>query len=495
MQVDEQVLTRTIKRFRERRILLPTFAQMHDPQLVPEKIKQQLKNLGLWDIDPVNLFRITWKNEPVERGGLYNRGNWIEFPSALTGVDARIIGLFGKFFPTGAHKVGAAYGCLIPKLVSGQFDPTRHKAVWPSTGNYCRGGAFDSALVGCTAVAILPEEMSRERFAWLKEIGAEVIPTPGCESNVKEIYDKCWEIRRTRPDCVIFNQFEEFGNAAWHYHVTGKSIGEIFDRLEEPSPDPSLQGRGTGLRLSGYVSATGSAGTIAAGDFLRTVHPHVRVVATEALQCPTLYQLGFGGHRIEGIGDKHVPWIHNVRNTDMVAAIDDEQCLSLFRLFNDPVGQTLLNHHVGDDVIQKLPLLGISGICNLVAAIKTAKYYDMDGRDVIFTCLTDSSALYGSRLEELAAQHGKYTSEKAAYDQARYLDGIVTDHLRELTYFDRKALHNFKYFTWVEQQGRTADELRELWQPEFWERTFAQVEEWDRQIESFNEQTGVLEVL
>jgi hypothetical protein len=202
MRVNKETLSRTINRFRERRILLPTFAQMRDPNLVPDKIKQRLKNVGLWDIDPANLFRITWKNEPLESGGQFNQGNWIEFPSALTGVEARIIGLLGKFFPTGAHKVGAAYGCLVPKLVSGQFDPTKHKAVWPSTGNYCRGGAFDSALVGCTAVAILPEEMSRERFAWLKEIGAEVIPTPGCESNVKEIYDKCWEIRRTRPDCV-----------------------------------------------------------------------------------------------------------------------------------------------------------------------------------------------------------------------------------------------------------------------------------------------------
>jgi hypothetical protein len=208
-----------------------------------------------------------------------------------------------------------------------------------------------------------------------------------------------------------------------------------------------------------------------------------------------LYQLGFGGHRIEGIGDKHVPWIHNVRNTDMVAAIDDEQCMSLFRLFNDPAGQTLLNQRVSDDIVQKLPLLGISGICNLVAAIKTAKYYDMDGQDVIFTCLTDSSALYGSRLEELATERCRYTPELAAYGRARYLDGIVTDLVRELTYFDRQALHNFKYFTWVEQQGRTTDELRELWAPEFWERTFAQAEEWDKQIESFNNRTGVLDLL
>lgn len=480
MQVNEEVLKRTIDRFRERQILLPTFAQMRNPSSAPEKIQQRLKGVGLWDVDPANLFRITWKNEPVEQGGLFNEGNWIEFPSELTGVDARIVGLLGKYFPTGAHKVGAAFGCLIPKLVSGQFDPTNHKAVWPSTGNYCRGGAFDSALVGCTSVAILPEEMSRERFEWLKEIGAEVIATPGCESNVKEIYDKCWEIRRTQPECIIFNQFEEFGNPIWHYHVTGSMIQEVYEKI---APD---------CHLAGYVSATGSAGTIAAGDKLRTLHPEIRVVAVEALQCPTLYQFGFGGHRIEGIGDKHVPWIHNVRNTDMVAAIDDEQCLSLLRMFNEPEGQEHLAKTLGSDFVSKLPQIGISCICNVVAAIKTAKYYDMGSKDVIFTCLTDSSDLYASRLEELTEEHGPYTSENALYDSARYLDGISVDYMRELTYHDQKSLHNFKYFTWVEQQGRSAEELRELWQPEFWEQTFAQVDEWDKQIESFNEQTGVL---
>ncbi len=483
MQINEEVLARTVERFRERKILLPTFAQMRDPSGVPAKITRRLREVGLWDIDPVNLFRITWKNEPVERGGLFGDGTWIEFPSSLTGVDARIIGLVGKFFPTGAHKVGAAFGCLVPRLVSGQFDPTRHKAVWPSTGNYCRGGAFDSSLLGCTAVAILPEEMSRERFEWLKEIGAEVIATPGCESNVKEIYDKCWEIRRTQPECVIFNQFDEFGNPIWHYHVTGSMIEEVFGRLPEDN------------RLAAYVSATGSAGTIAAGDMLRTLHPDMRVVATEALQCPTLYQLGFGGHRIEGIGDKHVPWVHNVRNTDMIMAIDDEQCMALLRLFNEPAGREQLSRNVDAALIERLPWLGISSICNLVSAIKTAKYYEMDGRDVVFTCLTDSTELYSSRLQELTDERGPYTPEQAVYDRARYLDGVTVDYLRELTYHDRKALHNFKYFTWVEQQGRSVDELRELWQPEFWEQTFGQVGEWDRQIEAFNERTGVLDLL
>ena len=478
-QVNEEVLQRTIARFRERHILLPTLAELRNPTTVPDPIQHRLSQVGLWDVDPANLFRITWRNEPVEYGGRYNAGNWIEFPQALTGVPARIVGLVGKWFPTGAHKVGAAFGCLVPRIVTGQFDPTTQKAVWPSTGNYCRGGVFDSALVGCDAVAILPEGMSRERFDWLRKMGAEVIATPGCESNVKEIYDQCWEIRRTRPECVIFNQFEEFGNPIWHYHVTGPAIQGIFESF------------GPSSELAGYVSATGSAGTIAAGDFLRTVHPHLRVVATEAQQCPTLFQSGFGDHRIEGIGDKHVPWIHNVRNTDMIAAIDDERCLALFRLFNEPAGHARLAQSLSDSLVRQLPLLGISSICNLVAAIKVAKYYDMGGRHVIFVCLTDGADLYQSRLDEMNAEQGPYTTEQAIADQSRHLHGIATDWLRELTYADRKALHQFKYFTWVEQQGRTAEELRVLWEPDFWRETFDQADIWDEQIREFNRHTGV----
>ncbi|MBU1677106.1 pyridoxal-5-phosphate-dependent protein subunit beta, partial [bacterium] len=230
--VDPAVLDKAAARARERNIVLPTLAEMKDPSLVPGRIKERLREVGLWDIDPVNLFRITWKNDP--QSGLFNDGNWLEFPPELTGVPARIVGLVGRYFPTGAHKVGAAYGCLVPRLVTGAFDPTAQKAVWPSTGNYCRGGAFDSKLLACDSVAILPEEMSRERFEWLQDVATEVIATPGCESNVKEIYDKCWEIRRTRPECVIFNQFEEWGNAQWHYHLTGGIVDEIFARLAGP---------------------------------------------------------------------------------------------------------------------------------------------------------------------------------------------------------------------------------------------------------------------
>jgi cysteine synthase len=481
-QVDERVLEKTARRCAERGIVVPTFAQLADPAKIPAAVKQRLAKAAMNDLDPVNLFRITWKNEPAQRGGGFNRGNWIEFPPALTGAPARIVGLVGKYFPTGAHKVGAAFGCLVPRLVSGCFDPTSQKAVWPSTGNYCRGGAFDSALLGCTAVAILPAQMSRERFEWLATIGAEVITTPGGESNVKEIYDKCWEIRRTRPDCVIFNQFEEFGNAVWHYHVTGSAVEEIFRQIAGPHD-----------RLAAFISATGSAGTIAAGDFLRTRHPGLRVVAAESQQCPTLLCCGFGEHRIEGIGDKHVPWIHNVRNTDLVAAIDDQQCLCLMRLFNEDAGKTVLERGgVPAQIIGQLPNLGISSICNLVAAIKTARHYEMNERDVLFVPLTDSIDLYQSRLAELRDSDGPYDQSLAHRHFARYLEGIAADHVRELRYHDRKMLHNLKYFTWVEQQGRAADELRKLWDEDFWIETFAQVERWDKMIEQFNGRVGTI---
>lgn len=476
--IDEKVRDKAVHAYRERGILLPTFKQMQNPDLIPDKVKDSLKGIGLWDLHPMNLFRISWKNEPKEKGGLFGRPNYLELPKALTGVDARIVLMIGKWFPTGAHKVGAAYGCLAPRIITGGFDPTYHKAVWPSTGNYCRGGAFDSYLMDVTAVAILPEEMSRERFEWLKEIGAEVIATPGCESNVKEIYDKCWDIRRNRKDCVIFNQFDEFGNPVWHYHVTGHAIAEVVDLL-----------KGTKGTLAGYVSATGSAGTIAAGDYLRTLYPHLKVVASEAIQCPTLLRNGFGGHRIEGIGDKHVPWVHNVKNTDAVIAIDDEDCMRVLRLFNEAEGRALLKAEGLDaTLVDNLSLLGISGISNVLSAIKMARHYEMTSDDIIMTLATDSAEMYGSRLQELTAERGAYNTQQALRDFSACLMGTRVDHFRELTYNDRKAIHNLKYFTWVEQQGKDIEDLNQLWYDrELWPNIFNQVHTWDALIEDFNQ--------
>ena len=484
--VDQKVLAKAVQRYREKGVILPTFAQMKNPELIPGAIKDQLKHIGLWDLNPLNLFRITWKNEPKETGGLFGNVNYIEMPKSITGVDARIVALIGKWFPTGAHKVGAAYGCLAPRITTGQFDPTYHKAVWPSTGNYCRGGAFDSYLMDCTAVAILPEEMSKERFDWLREIGAEVIATPGCESNVKEIYDKCWELRRTREDVVIFNQFDEFGNAVWHYTITGSAIEEVFNALKAPKS-----------QLAAYVSATGSAGTIAAGDYLRTIAPQVKVVASEALQCPTLLMNGFGGHRIEGIGDKHVPWIHNVKNTNMVAAIDDEDCMRLLRLFNESVGHAYLKENgVPAGIVEQLPLFGISSISNLLSAIKAAKYYEMTSDDIVFTVATDSAVMYQSRLEELCQEHGEYQEMQAAKDLDRCLYGAATDSLKELTYQDQRTIHNLKYYTWIEQQQKELEDLHQLWYDrELWPNIFHQAARWDELIDQFNDMTGLLKIL
>ncbi|MBM4403260.1 MAG: pyridoxal-phosphate dependent enzyme [Candidatus Cloacimonetes bacterium] len=478
-------IARNARRCKERGIILPTFVEMKDPNLIPQPIKDKLPAIGLWDVDPLNLFRINWKND-IDTG-LFGKVNYLEIPAALSGVKARIIGLVGKYFPTGAHKVGAAYGCLAPRLVSGEFDPEIHKAVWPSTGNYCRGGAFDCALLDCPAVAILPEEMSQERFTWLREIGSEVIATPGCESNVKEIYDKCHELRRD-PQYVILNQFDEFGNVLFHYHITGSAIAEVFEEICRVQMESAPADISRSLRLAAYISATGSAGTIAAGDHLKKHFPRMKTVATEAYECPTILMNGFGGHRIEGIGDKHIPWVHNVRNTDAVAAIRDEDCMRLLRLFNEDKGRDMLiGEGFSPALVQSLDLLGISSICNLLAAIKTAKYFEMNEDDVIFTVFTDSAEMYQSRLEELTVNHGEYDIMAAAKDKSAYLDAQSYDNFLELGYRDRKRVHNLKYYTWVEQQGKTYEELLRQWEPEYWDETFEHnVVEIDEAIRRFN---------
>ncbi len=474
LTVHPEALARAVQRARERNIRIPTFKQMRNPALIPADVVESLKSVGLWDINPLNLFRINWHNEPVAQGGGYGPVNYVEFPSEFTGVPAKIVALAGKWFPTGAHKVGAAFGCLAPRLVTGQFDPTRQKAVWPSTGNYCRGGAYDSVLLGCDSIAILPEEMSQERFDWLKSVAGEIIATPGCESNVKEIFDKCWELRKSGQDLVIFNQFDEFGNYLWHYHVTGPAMDEVV--------------RQVGGTYRGLVSATGSAGTIAAGDYMKNLYPTSKIAASEALQCPTLLMNGFGGHRIEGIGDKHVPWVHNVRNTDMVVAIDDEGPMTLMRLLNEPEGQCYLaGQGLKPEFLERLSWLGISGVSNLLSAIKMAKYYELTSDDVVITMLTDSAEMYTSRLREMNQARGPFTATDAAVAFHRYLMGTTTDWMQELTYAERKRVHNLKYYTWVEQQGKTYEEIQAQWyDPEYWSRLHESLDPLDNLIEEFN---------
>jgi len=418
-----------------------------------------------------------------EKGGAFKNVNYIVFPSELTGVKARIVALVGKWFPTGAHKVGATFGCLVPALVTGNFDSTRQKAVWPSTGNFCRGGAYNSALLGCESIAILPEGMSKERFEWLGKVSGEVIKTPGSESNVKEIFDKCKELRQQRGDqIVIFNQFEEFGNYLWHYDITGNAIAEVIKEVSSGND-----------RVAGYVSSTGSAGTISAGDFLKQKYPELKICAGEALQCPTLLCGGFGEHRIEGIGDKHVPWIHNVKNTDVVVAIDDQDCIDVMRLFNEEEGKEYLAEKgVPKETVNQLDLLGISGIANLLASIKLSKYYELDSTDIVFTILTDSMDLYQSRVTEQRDKHGRLTREHAAAVFSTSLLKQRTDNMLEVDYYGRKRIHNLKYYTWIEQQGKDVKELNAQWyDKDYWASVRNLIPNIDKHITEFNAEVGL----
>lgn len=478
LKVNSKIRAKNVARCKEMGIILPTFKNMIDPSTIPSDVKKKLGSIGLWDVNPLNLFRITWHNEPVETGGGFKDVNFVEIPRELTGVKAHIIALAGKWFPCGVHKVGATYSCLAPALITGNFDSVNQQAAWPSTGNYCRGGAYNSALLGCKSIAILPEDMSKERFEWLKTVAGEIIATPGSESNVKEIFDKCHELNRERgANIVIFNQFEQFENYLWHYQVTGSAILEVAKKLKIKSEN-----------IKGYSSSSGSGGTLAAGDHLKDAIPNLKIAAGEALQCPTLLRNGFGAHRIEGIGDKHVPWIHNVKNTDMVCSIDDADCMNIFRLFNEENGHEYLKSiGLSQAQIDGLQLFGISGIGNTLTAIKMAKYYEMNENDVVFTILTDSASMYKSRVKELREENGELSVQKAAQIHAASFLHQSIDNALELRYYDKMRIHNLKYYTWVEQQGKTYDELNKQWYDDgYWKSIPPLADKIDKMIEEFN---------
>jgi cysteine synthase A len=484
--VDQGTYRRTVDRFREARIALPTFAQLADPASLPAATRAGLAAAGPDDADPRNLFRVHWYNDAA-RTGTVDVPDHVILPKELTGVDARIVVALGNRFPMiGAHKVLAAYGCLAPRIITGQFDPTQHRAIWPSTGNYCRGGVAISRLMGCRGVAVLPEGMSRERFAWLERWVTEpgdIIRTPGTESNVKEIYDAC-AVLEQEPDNVVFNQFSEFGNHLVHYLCTGRALDRVFEALGTHHPD---------VRLRAFVSATGSAGTIAAGDYLKERHGSM-TVAVEALECPTMLANGFGEHNIQGIGDKHIPLIHNVLNTDVVTAVSDQATDRLDVLFNTELGRRYLSARRGvpPETLTALSAFGLSSICNVLAAIQTAKRFGMGEDDVILTVATDGAAMYGSvRMDSLRTHFDGVFDEVAAGETfARHILGQTDDHLLELTRTERDRIFNLGYFTWVEQQGVALEDFQARRDQRFWRDLRDLVPVWDGLIDAFNGQAG-----
>ncbi len=479
--VDDGALANSIGRFRERGIVLPTFAELADPATIdPSRVG---------DADPQgpdarNLWRVHWYNDLA--GARVAIPEHVVLPPALTGVESPIIVVFGDRFPMiTAHKVLAAYACLAPRIVTGQFDPTRHRAIWPSTGNYARGGIAISRIMASRGVAILPEGMSQERFDWLDQWcadpTADVIKTPGTESNVKEIYDACNELALD-PTNVVLNQFCEFGNHLGHYEITGRALEHVFDTVAGES----------GMRLAAFVSATGSAGTIAAGDRLKDTFGS-RIVAVEALECPTMLENGFGEHNIQGIGDKHIPLIHNVMNTDVVVGISDRATDELDLLYNSDAGRALLARKgVADDVIAALAHFGFSSTCNVLAAIKTAKLLDLGPDDAIVTVATDGGAMYPSERAALLASRygGEFTDVDAAEAFGRHLADVDVDGVIDCTARDRTRIFNLGYYTWVEQQGTPFELFEQRRGQAFWRGLRRYLGVWDEMITEFNARVG-----
>lgn len=479
--VDRDVYDRAVERLGQAGVRLPKISQLADPVASRQEIEAQVGGADPDAPDARNLFRVHWHNG-ADRKSLDDVPGHIVLPSELTGVDAKIVVAVGNRFPMiHAHKVLAAYGCLVPRLISGQFDPTHHRAVWPSTGNYCRGGVAISRILGCRSVAVLPEGMSQERFQWLEDWVTDpndIVRTYGTESNVKEIYDACNEMDKNEEN-VILNQFNEFGNYIIHRAVTGPALERIFNAV-------NTDGK---LKVQAYVSASGSGGTLAAGDYLKQ-KLGASICAVEALECPTLLYNGYGEHNIQGIGDKHVPFIHNALNTDYVVGVSDKASDNLNLVFNTTVGRAFLAQRtgLGQEALTALADLGLSSIANVVGAIKLAKYMGLGANDVVLTVATDGAEMYGTEIDKVQARAfgGKFDELAAAEAYGRYMLGISTDHLCEQSLRDRERVFNLGYYTWVEQQGVELADFDARRDPDFWDSLMDVVPAWDAMIDDFN---------
>ena len=455
----------------------PSFSEMLDPRSMPSKLRQKSLHLRKEDpLDPLNLFNISWKDES-------DRIKYFIMPHEITGVRANIVVLCAGDFPTGSHKVGPTYSILIEKIVDNVVDPQIHSLVWPSTGNYGIGGAWVGTRLGYDSIVILPEEMSQERFDQIKSYGGRIIKTTGCESNVKEIYDKCHELEEQDPERIrVLNQFCEWGNYHFHYYVTGNTTLELLQELKDM--DIGRHGRYT------LVSAMGSSGTIAFGDRVKQEYPSSMTIGVEPIQCPTITMNGYGGHDIQGIGDKHVTWIHNVMNMDAMICIDDLESKMGLQLLTDPAGKNFLSENttIDSETIEKMSnIFGISGICNLLACIKTARYYDMDENDVLVTVATDNIDRYHSVMKNLDRDYGKIDTTEAYHRLKSIFHGQKMDYIFEGDYLTRQRWHNLKYYTWVEQQGKSVDELNAQMSQSYWEKKQQEVPVYDRKIKEYRE--------
>ena len=440
----------------------PTYDEMLNPSHQdPEVRAKALKAIKENELDPINLFNITWKNEKDEV-------NKIVLPKALTGVDANIVVLFGKNFPSGSHKVGPAYSTLMEGCVDGEIIPGKHTILGPSTGNFGIGVSYITNLMKYDAIVIMPDNMSKERYERISKYGAKLDLTPGSESDVILTLERTYELKKN-PKNRTLAQFELLPNYRFHRHVTGNSCVE------------AVKGVGNG-RVACFCSAPGSAGTLAAGDQIKKVFPECKVVALEPHECSTLTNGGLGQHRIEGIGDKMITLIHNALTTDFITQIIDDDCVRGLAVIHEGA-KILEKHGVPAKVAKEMEnLFGVSGICNILGAIKMAKYLKLGPDDNVVTIATDSFDRYPSVIENLHERELEVTDNVLDRWFNDVFMGADTNYVLDTRGKEAKEkLFKQKERDWL-KFGYKQEYLDAMRKPEFWENEYNKVFEYDKKI-------------
>jgi len=440
----------------------PTYDEMLDPGLLDADLRAKaLAALSQNELDPINLFNITWKDGA-------NRVRKVILPGALTGIDANIVVMLGCGFPSGSHKVGPAYSTLIEGLVDGEIVPGKHTILGPSTGNFGIGTAYVSKLLGFRAIVIMPDSMSKERYERIKRYGGELELTPGSESDVILTLEKTRELMKN-PNNKALAQFELFPNYRFHRHVTGNSAIE------------AVKGVGNG-RIAGFTSAPGSAGTLAAGDQIKAAFPDAKIAALEPYECSTLANGGRGQHRIEGIGDKMCTLIHNVLQTDFVILIKDEETVQGVKIFHDGVDSLVRLGVDREFALSLRDAFGPSGICNVLGAIKLAKFLRLGPGDNVVTVATDGFDRYDSVLEEMNSRY----LELAPQVLDRWTQDIFLSASDEHVFDFRKPSVKERLFTQKERDwlkfGYSKTFLDSMRSQKFWDAQHAKVGEYNEKI-------------
>jgi cysteine synthase len=434
----------------------PTYREMLHPETLPAPVRVQASSAVANELDPANLFNIAWRSpEGTVR--------CIALPKELTGVDANILVLAGRWFPSGSHKVGPAYATLMEGELAGEIEPGSSRIVGPSTGNFGIGTAYVSKLKGYPATVIMPEQMSAERYARIRQYGGDLDLTPGSESDVILVLQRTEEYKKDSHNKILA-QFELLPNYRFHRYVTGRSALE------------AARAHGNG-QIAAFVSAPGSAGTLAAGDEIKARFPEAIVCALEPKECSTLFNCGRGTHRIEGIGDKMVTLIHNVLTTDYVGLVHDDDCV---------MGLELLEHQRPQmEHMLKLPagawsglagLFGVSGVCNVLGSIRLARFLNLGAGENVVTIATDGFDRYPSVLANLKERVGEPLLER--WFQSIFREWNAEEILDVRPRQQKERLFASKEEVWT-PFGYSKPYLERMKSQSFWDAEFEKIHEVD----------------